>query len=89
MDAVLHSNKNNSSVVISFNKRTLDDSDFYEGQYKFECIPVFQEYILSQVYRAGRFYNGYVCMSDRSVNKFKKWAEENDINSPYDFWYEF
>lgn len=92
MDAVLTSVKTNVSVVISFNKKTIEDSEFYDEQYGiglYNNTPVFEEYILSQVYRTGRFYNGYVLMSKRSVDKFKKWASENGVEGPYDFNYEF
>lgn len=90
MNALLTA-KNNETLVLSFNQKALNEMNDIECNFNFDMQSSQQldkEYILSQVARTGRYYTSQK-MSNRSINKFKDWALENDVKTTGDFTIEF
>lgn len=79
---------NGEELLITLNKRDIEEIEICCNLYAYGFYnpqPIDQEYIMGQAYKTGRCYFDTQYMSNRSINKFKKWKEENDIKSPYDF----
>lgn len=90
MNALLTA-KNNETLVLSFNKKAINEMNDIECNFNFDvlsCQQLEKEYILSQVARSGRYYTSQK-MSNRSISKFRDWALENDVKTTSDFTIEF
>lgn len=82
---------NNSVLTLSINDAIYNEMsdivDNFNNERETEDVIV-KEYLVSQVKKNGRFFTTQK-LSERSCREFKKWAEENNVNTLYDFYVEF